>query len=151
MVSDFFYPDVGGVENHIYMLSTELIKRGHKASEYHHKRESTIHQSGIQGYCDYPRTQARPCRHPLVFAFSQSLLYTLLTYRLVCNPSQLFHFLTIPPNDPAPWTHTTGSCSCQPVIYWSWRHFACSSHGNSDSFHGSQPFRFWGCSEHTHQ
>jgi len=32
MVSDFFHPDVGGVENHIYMLSTELIKQGHKVS-----------------------------------------------------------------------------------------------------------------------
>lgn len=32
MVSDFFHPDVGGVENHIYMLSIELIKRGHKVS-----------------------------------------------------------------------------------------------------------------------
>ncbi|KZS97162.1 transferase [Sistotremastrum niveocremeum HHB9708] len=30
MVSDFFHPNIGGVENHIYMLSVELIKRGHK-------------------------------------------------------------------------------------------------------------------------
>lgn len=30
MISDFFYPNVGGVENHIYMLSANLIKRGHK-------------------------------------------------------------------------------------------------------------------------
>lgn len=30
MVSDFFYPDVGGVENHIYMLSINLISRGYK-------------------------------------------------------------------------------------------------------------------------
>ncbi|KAJ3560939.1 hypothetical protein NP233_g10511 [Leucocoprinus birnbaumii] len=30
MISDFFHPAVGGVENHIYMLSVELIKRGHK-------------------------------------------------------------------------------------------------------------------------
>ncbi|KII91315.1 glycosyltransferase family 4 protein [Plicaturopsis crispa FD-325 SS-3] len=30
MVSDFFHPDVGGVENHIYMLSANLIRRGHK-------------------------------------------------------------------------------------------------------------------------
>ncbi|KAF9450234.1 glycosyltransferase family 4 protein [Macrolepiota fuliginosa MF-IS2] len=30
MISDFFHPGVGGVENHIYMLSTELIRRGHK-------------------------------------------------------------------------------------------------------------------------
>ncbi|KAG9218025.1 hypothetical protein CCMSSC00406_0008802 [Pleurotus cornucopiae] len=30
MISDFFYPVVGGVENHIYMLSANLIQRGHK-------------------------------------------------------------------------------------------------------------------------
>ncbi|KAG8216346.1 glycosyltransferase family 4 protein [Butyriboletus roseoflavus] len=30
MISDFFYPNVGGVENHIYMLSANLIHRGHK-------------------------------------------------------------------------------------------------------------------------
>ena len=30
MISDFFHPAVGGVENHIYMLSANLIRRGHK-------------------------------------------------------------------------------------------------------------------------
>jgi len=30
MISDFFHPNVGGVENHIYMLSANLIRRGHK-------------------------------------------------------------------------------------------------------------------------
>ncbi|KAH9943384.1 transferase [Epithele typhae] len=30
MISDFFHPVVGGVENHIYMLSTKLIHRGHR-------------------------------------------------------------------------------------------------------------------------
>ncbi|KAF2396040.1 UDP-Glycosyltransferase/glycogen phosphorylase [Trichodelitschia bisporula] len=30
MVSDFFYPQPGGVESHIYQLSTKLIDRGHK-------------------------------------------------------------------------------------------------------------------------
>ncbi|XP_011070009.1 phosphatidylinositol N-acetylglucosaminyltransferase subunit A [Sesamum indicum] len=30
MVSDFFYPNFGGVENHIYFLSQCLIKLGHK-------------------------------------------------------------------------------------------------------------------------
>ncbi|KAK0449676.1 glycosyltransferase family 4 protein [Desarmillaria tabescens] len=30
MITDFFHPNVGGVENHIYMLSANLIKRGHK-------------------------------------------------------------------------------------------------------------------------
>ncbi|KLO14008.1 transferase [Schizopora paradoxa] len=30
MISDFFHPVVGGVENHIYMLSAELLRRGYK-------------------------------------------------------------------------------------------------------------------------
>ena len=30
MVSDFFYPNEGGVENHIYALATRLAARGHK-------------------------------------------------------------------------------------------------------------------------
>ena len=32
MVSDFFYPEVGGVENHIYMLSVTLMRMGHKVT-----------------------------------------------------------------------------------------------------------------------
>ena len=36
MISDFFYPAVGGVENHIYMLSSNLIRKGHKVSENVH-------------------------------------------------------------------------------------------------------------------
>ena len=30
MVSDFFYPNIGGVESHIYQLSQCLLNRGHK-------------------------------------------------------------------------------------------------------------------------
>ena len=33
MVCDFFHPNVGGVENHIYMLSLNLLQRGHKVSK----------------------------------------------------------------------------------------------------------------------
>jgi hypothetical protein len=33
MVSDFFYPNFGGVENHIYYLSQCLLSRGHKVSQ----------------------------------------------------------------------------------------------------------------------
>lgn len=30
MVSDFFYPNCGGVENHVYQLSQCLMRNGHK-------------------------------------------------------------------------------------------------------------------------
>lgn len=30
MVSDFFYPNMGGVESHIYQLSQCLLEKGHK-------------------------------------------------------------------------------------------------------------------------
>ena len=30
MATDFFYPNVGGVESHVYQLSQCLIARGHK-------------------------------------------------------------------------------------------------------------------------
>lgn len=30
MVCDFFYPNTGGVEVHIYQLSQALLARGHK-------------------------------------------------------------------------------------------------------------------------
>lgn len=30
MVSDFFFPNVGGVEEHIYNLSQCLLQKGHK-------------------------------------------------------------------------------------------------------------------------
>lgn len=37
MVSDFFYPKVGGVESHIYMLSQVLIRRGHRVVVITHR------------------------------------------------------------------------------------------------------------------
>lgn len=34
MVSDFFYPNFGGVESHIYYLSQCLMKLGHKVCKF---------------------------------------------------------------------------------------------------------------------
>ncbi|KAF8520944.1 transferase, partial [Hysterangium stoloniferum] len=38
LISDFFHPNVGGVENHIYMLGVNLLKRGHKVIVVTHSR-----------------------------------------------------------------------------------------------------------------
>lgn len=43
MVSDFFLPNIGGVESHIYHLSQNLIKLGHYVVVYTHAREQGNH------------------------------------------------------------------------------------------------------------
>lgn len=45
MVSDFFYPNFGGVENHIYYLSQCLLKLGHKVVVMTHAYEK---RSGVR-------------------------------------------------------------------------------------------------------
>ncbi|XP_022849668.1 phosphatidylinositol N-acetylglucosaminyltransferase subunit A [Olea europaea var. sylvestris] len=45
MVSDFFYPNFGGVENHIYYLSQCLIKLGHKVVVMTHAYQN---RSGVR-------------------------------------------------------------------------------------------------------
>lgn len=40
MVSDFFYPNMGGVESHLYNLSQQLIQRGHKVIDLHSRTHS---------------------------------------------------------------------------------------------------------------
>lgn len=40
MVCDFFFPQPGGIESHVYQLSTKLIDRGHKVVIITHAYES---------------------------------------------------------------------------------------------------------------
>eukprot|EP00917_Polyrhabdina_sp_WS-2016_P019496 GHVP01041668.1.p1 GENE.GHVP01041668.1~~GHVP01041668.1.p1 ORF type:complete len:457 (-),score=49.58 GHVP01041668.1:289-1659(-) len=54
MVSDFYYPNTGGVENHIHNLSTELKKRGNNVIIVTHEYENCsgliVLESGIRVY-----------------------------------------------------------------------------------------------------
>lgn len=49
MISDFFYPGLGGVESHIYALSTCLLKRGHKVIVLTRNVENESKQSNRVG------------------------------------------------------------------------------------------------------
>jgi hypothetical protein len=52
MVSDFFYPNFGGVENHIYQLSQCLMAAGHKV------------RSQCWGGVSMAAVKPSPSRHP---------------------------------------------------------------------------------------
>jgi len=49
MVSDFFHPNIGGVESHIYQLSQQLMRKGHRVIIYTHayKTENETYSGAV--------------------------------------------------------------------------------------------------------
>ena len=73
MVSDFFYPQPGGVESHIYQLSTKLIDRGHKVVIITHAYEGRTGirylTNGLKVYHIPFFVIYRECTFPTIFSF----------------------------------------------------------------------------------
>ncbi|KAG9271003.1 phosphatidylinositol N-acetylglucosaminyltransferase subunit A [Astyanax mexicanus] len=74
MVSDFFYPNMGGVESHIYQLSQCLLERGHKVviatHAYGDRRGVRYLTNGLKVYylplqVMYNQSTATSCFHSL--------------------------------------------------------------------------------------
>ncbi|XP_026803034.3 phosphatidylinositol N-acetylglucosaminyltransferase subunit A [Pangasianodon hypophthalmus] len=74
MVSDFFYPNMGGVESHIYQLSQCLIEKGHKVvivtHAYGERRGVRYLTNGLKVYylplqVMYNQSTATTCFHSL--------------------------------------------------------------------------------------
>ncbi|KAM4048199.1 phosphatidylinositol N-acetylglucosaminyltransferase subunit A [Anomaloglossus baeobatrachus] len=71
MVSDFFYPNMGGVESHIYQLSQCLIERGHKVI-------IVTHAYGDRTGIRYLTNGLKVYYLPLKVMYNQSTATTLL-------------------------------------------------------------------------
>lgn len=73
MVSDFFFPQPGGVESHIYQLSQRLIDRGHKVVVITHAYEDRqgvrYLTNGLKVYYVPFWVIYRSCTFPTVFSF----------------------------------------------------------------------------------
>lgn len=93
MVSDFFFPIIGGVEGHIYSLSVELMRRGHKVGHSLCGRKGYGLTSAV-GYRDntFPPGSIGG---PLSCAFTQNLLSSLPSYRLLRITAEFPSFSTI--------------------------------------------------------
>ncbi|KAM5221406.1 phosphatidylinositol N-acetylglucosaminyltransferase subunit A [Ctenodactylus gundi] len=70
MISDFFYPNMGGVESHIYQLSQCLIERGHKVIIVTHAYED---RKGVR----YLTNGLKVYYLPLKVMYNQSTATTL--------------------------------------------------------------------------
>ncbi|KAK4464668.1 family 4 putative glycosyltransferase [Cladorrhinum samala] len=73
MVSDFFYPQPGGVESHIYQLSTKLIDRGHKVIVITHNYEG---RSGVR----YLTNGLKVYHVPFLVIFRSATLPTVFSF-----------------------------------------------------------------------
>ena len=83
MVSDFFYPNVGGVESHIFQLSQCLMERGHKVLVITHAYNDRV---GVR----YMTNMLKVFYLPIVPFYNQSILPTIF-----CSLPYLRHiFLT---------------------------------------------------------
>lgn len=73
MVSDFFYPQPGGIESHIYQLSQRLIDRGHKVIVITHAYDDRVGvrylTNGLKVYYVPFLTIYREATMPTVFSF----------------------------------------------------------------------------------
>lgn len=70
MASDFFYPNIGGVESHIYQLSQCLLRKGHKVIVITHAYDN---RTGIR----YMTSGLKVYYLPLLVIYNQCTLPTL--------------------------------------------------------------------------
>lgn len=86
MASDFFYPNTGGVEEHIYNLSQCLIKRGHKVVVITHAYEDRIGirymTSGLKVYYLPIKVFYNQCILPTMVANIAIVRYILIRERI---------------------------------------------------------------------
>eukprot|EP00158_Paraphelidium_tribonemae_P007847 Partr_v1_DN28379_c1_g1_i5_m79344 putative phosphatidylinositol glycan anchor biosynthesis, class A len=72
MISDFFYPNMGGVESHLYCLSQRLIERGHKVV-------IVTHAYGNRKGVRYLTNGLKVYYIPHIVVYSQATLPTIYT------------------------------------------------------------------------
>ncbi|KAI4122454.1 MAG: hypothetical protein LQ347_006492 [Umbilicaria vellea] len=73
MVSDFFFPQPGGVESHIYQLSTKLIDRGHKVVIITHAYEG---RTGVR----YLTNGLKVYHVPFLVIYRESTMPTVFSF-----------------------------------------------------------------------
>lgn len=86
MFCDFFYPNMGGVESHIYQLSQCLLERGHKVvivtHAYGQRSGVRYLTNGLKAYYLPLKPMYNQCLLPTVFTTLPIIRYILLRERI---------------------------------------------------------------------
>eukprot|EP00890_Picochlorum_soloecismus_P000578 jgi/Picsp_1/1520/NSC_04998-R1_c transferase len=90
MVSDFFHPNIGGVESHIYQLSQQLMRKGHRVVIYTHayKTENETYcgvvylTNGLKVYYVPRKTVYQAATLPTIFGGFGALRKVIVSERI---------------------------------------------------------------------
>ncbi|KAI0136902.1 hypothetical protein BJ170DRAFT_603676 [Xylariales sp. AK1849] len=103
MVSDFFFPQPGGVESHIYQLATKLIDRGHKVIVITHAYED---RKGIRYLTNGIK----------VYHLPFAVIYRSATFPTVFSSFPLFRNIMIREQIEIVHGHASGSNLCHEAL-----------------------------------
>ena len=115
MISDFFHPEVGGVENHIYMLGASLIRRGHKVTCFHPVTSLVLPRSG---YSHHSQPSTRPCWRTLACPGIEGLPYTVPHPCIIGHAATVLYIPTLSPHHCPPRANHPYSFTRKSVFPW---------------------------------
>ena len=147
MISDFFHPEVGGVENHIYMLGASLIRKGHKVPSLF--LSNYFWCSTRLGYSHHSQPSTRPRWRTLACAGIKGLSYTVPHPCIIRYIAKLPHIPTLFPHHRPPRANHSHSFARKSVCPWTRGRLTRTSTWRPHSFHRSQPVRLCRCCEHS--
>ena len=98
MVTDFFYPNCGGVENHVYQLSQCLLARGHKVVIMTHAYGE---RSGVRYLTNGLKVRSLdtilPSRRKLFGIDLEAVMMSISSIYIVRSTQELFIFIVRKP------------------------------------------------------
>lgn len=134
MISDFFHPEVGGVENHIYMLGASLIRKGHKVACF---TSNCFLYSTRSGHSHHSQPPTRPRWCTLACAGIEGLSYTLPNPCIIRYIAKLPHIPTLSPHHHPPRANHSHSLARKSVFPWTRGRLTRTSTWRPHSFHRS--------------
>ena len=135
MICDFFPPDIGGVENHIYMLSANLLRSGHNVCSSSFYNLFPVLLNVFSGHRNHPQSSTRPSGYSLATSISEGIPYTFPNDRIISHTTQFLHVPPLPALHHPSRGCSAYSCTCESFVIGTRGYPSRPSYGRTHSIH----------------